>query len=143
MTVETTPQTHRVSLCERIDHPNGIIELVLKRVSTATVDAWYAHLDDIFSAAQPGETVRVLVETSVGMMPLTYAANRGRSFLEKHRAALETVKFRSVYLYKQAMIASLVGNMQSLLMRRFSHQLQSRFIPAEKREQAVAWLLLD
>src|SRR5690606_35233443 len=96
-------------------------------------------------ATENGATIRILVDTTVGMMPLQYASRRGREWMQamsRERRDSE-LKSRLAFLYDRGFLISLVGNMIRLLMRGIQNGYELRFFDKAHREDAMAWLLED
>lgn len=141
------PNPQKPEACVRVSHANGIEELILKEVSHHAVDAWLKHLSAIMGSPAEGTlTVRVMTDSSVGMMPLQYASRRGREWMQT-QARLNpnatAVHSRVVFLYDRGFLISLVGNLIRLLLRGSQAPYELRFFEVARRAEAEAWLLLE
>lgn len=143
----TNPNLQKPEACVRVSHANGIEELILKEVSHHAVDAWLKHLGDIMLSPVEGtKTVRVMTDSTIGMMPLQYASRRGREWMQT-QARLHpnaaVVHSRVVFLYDRGFLISLVGNLIRLLLRGSQAPYDLRFFEVARRTEAEAWLLLE
>jgi hypothetical protein len=124
------------SLCtyQRLD--NGIHEYVMNQLSRATVDVWFAQIDEVLASVNSTETTRHLIDSRIGMLPLAYSFRAGQAFYRRHPNRPPS---RIVILYSGNFIMSLVLTFINLLPT--DQRDVIRFFAVDKRDAAITWLL--
>jgi hypothetical protein len=130
--------THRVSLCDHTRLDNGIHKLVIKRASRPAVDDWIAVIDGIFEGTSDSSpTVRFLVDSTVGVLPMGYVSMRIRDLMRKYPTP---PRIRYVNLLTNYTLVGLINSIVHVL-RIPRLKIQSMHLSQEA--EAIAWLLLD
>jgi hypothetical protein len=117
---------------------NNIHEFVFHQGTTAAIDAWVEHLYEIHASAHEEETLLMLLDTSVGAFPISYAAERLKVFYADYPdrartklAALENATARTPLVKSAAHVLTQLGGSQE----------EIRLFSAHQRQDAIVWLL--
>ncbi|MDX1995257.1 MAG: STAS/SEC14 domain-containing protein [bacterium] len=131
-----TDQVTHLSYTLRTEAATTWHEFVFHKPSRQVVDEWLAQLEILRAARQPGEPFLMLVDSTVGIVPLTYAFQRGRSFADRFPQR------------QSSRIALLIDNTFISIVNSFIQMLRSsteivRLFRPDQREEAIAWLLAE
>jgi hypothetical protein len=126
-------------LCQRIRLENGIDKLIVKRPSRLAADAWLYQIDQIIAQAVDSQlaTVRILVDSEVGVLPLGHISAGIRELARKYP---RPPKIRYVNLISTPELAGLINSIVRALPLR---QLRLRSMSTQQEAEAIAWLLAD
>jgi hypothetical protein len=131
-----TNQATHLSYTLRTEGSVAWHEFVFHKPSRQVVDEWLAQLEILRAARQPGDPFLMLVDSTVGIVPLTYAFQRGRSFADRFPQR------------QSSRIALLIDNTFISIVNSFIQMLRSstetvRLFRPDQREEAIAWLLAE
>ncbi len=116
---------------------NGIYQFVFKEATTRAVDEWIAQAETVIENTPSGETIRALYDnTKTGMLPMNYALRRANETMRKYPNRPPT---RVAFLYMRGFLLSLAEAFVGMLRSRDT----VRFFRADRRDEAIAWLLKD
>ena len=119
---------------ECIPHENGIHELIINDMTRQAVDMLFGHISRIHSEAQADETVRFLVVQNNNVsVPIRYSMSRVRALKSQWNNPSRSVTL----LDMNPMMQTTIRVFETI---RFTKN-ESRFMPPEKREDAILWLL--
>lgn len=117
---------------------NGIYQFVFKEATTRAVDEWLTHAEWVIQNTPPGETILTLYDnTQAGMLPMNYGLQRSKEIMRKYPNRPPS---RVAFLFPSGFIISLVEAFVGILR---SRKDAVRFFQADRREEAIAWLLRD
>lgn len=126
------------TLCRYARLDNGIHKLTVIHSSRAAADEWSRHIGRIMEGQTiSSPTVRILIDSSAGHLPVGYASSKAREILRKHaspphiRYAILTNSWGLVAVINTVVRAL---HLPSLKLRSFS---------AQQEAEAVTWLLSD
>ncbi len=144
MTQQPTPPTSEIkppetvpNLCERIHHDNGIEEYIFHAATRAAVDAWIAQLEPQLRNVNPDVTQRQLIDTRVGIAPVSYTVSQVNNILQRNS---NRNPVRLAILYDKTMLISVINSLLSGLR---IGNFRFRNFTGAQRDEAIAWLLSD
>jgi hypothetical protein len=115
---------------------NGIHHIVIKKYSPETMDAYCEILDQIYTAAKPDDTVRILNESSLAPMMVSTLISRALPLVSKQRHLPQT---------RQALLVegSTSNIPEALKQTRQIPRHKMGYFHANEEAQAIDWLLRD
>jgi len=117
---------------------NGIYQFVFKEATTRAVDEWLIHAETVIQNTPSGEIIRALYDnTQAGMLPMNYGIQRAKELIRKYP---DRPSSRVAFVFQRGFIISLVEAFVGMLR---SGSDVVRFFQAERRDEAIAWLLKD
>lgn len=118
-------------------HDNGIHEFIFTESSRQAVDEWFAQLEALTRSAEAGTMMHYLVRsTASAPLPAAYMLKSARRWIMDNRylyTARIVFLHRSNFYYPHAKLFIRAWQM--------SNGIAVRFYPADRREDAVRWLL--
>jgi hypothetical protein len=114
-------------------HDNGIHEFVIHEISRPAVDEFIAAMQQM-ALSRPGVGFPVLVDSRVGILPLSYLLRQARELVEKTPHPQNNS--RLVLILNPNVLMNTIE-----LFMRIMPATKIRFFPPEKYAEAVAWLL--
>lgn len=129
------PEIDTAELCAYTLHDDGVHEL---RLLAAEPEAWDAFLCELIhlTGEQDG-LLRVIIDTTVGSVPVEYANRSCDEWLDDYPSRAE---IRAVCLYDGDFTHMLVDNIAQALRAR---NTTLRFFRGNRRNEALLWLLAD
>lgn len=132
----TQPSTNQLVIYT-YEEDTEIHHFVFTQGTRAAVDQWLDHVDAIYERIDELGTlhVRALVDISnISQPSLPYAYNRAKEIGQKY-TTLPPRRF--VFIAQQSVFTSMVKTFINLLRS----DVEYNFVPPEKRDDAIAWLL--
>jgi hypothetical protein len=117
---------------------NNIHEFIFHQGTTTAIDAWVEHLYEIQASAHEEETLLMLMDTSVGAVPLSYAAERLKVYYADYP---DRARSMLAVLQTDSAMSSLRRLVDHTPTRLGGSREQIRLFAAHEREDAIAWLL--
>lgn len=130
------------SLCELIHHKHNIHEIRLHDNSRKAVDVMAAQmwaLLESWNIDENGDELRLLINMSESGVPsVTYVMRKVREWFIEHRATLEHLHIREVYLAPTSseMLLSLARSVAKVI----PINAEMKFFGEDDYESAIAWL---
>lgn len=129
------PEIDTAALCTYTHHEDGVHEL---RLLAAAPEAWDAFLCELINLTDEHDgLLRVVVDTTVGPVPVEYALHSCDEWLDDYPSRAE---IRAVCLYEDDFSHMLVDNIAQALRAR---NTTLRFFRGSRRNEALLWLLAD
>ena len=122
--------------CSYAFHENGIHEFIINRPTPRAVDDLIGHIKTRLNDIPSHQTVRELVNFSVGVPPIAYMARRGRETM----VSTGSPKLRVAFLYEQSTTMAILKTLVDLVQ---IGAVQVKAFRARQRAEAIEWLLKD
>jgi|GEM_PF-6414532 len=120
---------------------NGVHEFLFYRNDHQAVDFFYGTIGQVFEFAPKDKMVRYIVDWSQISAPsMNYMYMKVHEWGRKHPGVAPG---RGVVIYNQRGFAAIGNALAKILMQLWGDKIQLRFVHAEKRDEAMAWLLSD
>jgi hypothetical protein len=126
-------------LCAYTLLDNGVHELIFRESSREAIDEFFRHVESILKSTPGGDIARYVVDVTqadraVSMMGIIQRFRRLETQLPKR------ARGRTAILHPQG---SLLSFADGLIRALAPTQDVTRFFPAGKRDEAIAWLLSE
>lgn len=118
---------------------NGINELVFHESSREAIDEFFGHVESILKNTEPTSIARYIVDVTQADRPVSMMGIIQR-FRKLDTLMPRRAKGRTAILHPQGSMLSFVDGLIRALA---PTQDVTRFFPAEKRAEAIAWVLSD
>ena len=122
--------------CSYVLHENGIHEFVINRPTKLAVDELVGYINTKLNDIPPDQTVRELVDFSVGVPPIAYMARQARATI----GSSAPPNLRVALLYQQSTAITILRTLVDLVQLGTVHVKAFR---APQRGEAIEWLLSD
>jgi hypothetical protein len=117
-------------------YQDDIHEVIFQDMKSATLDQYFAYVEEVFKTTPQGQRVNVLLNASSSLPSFQNLSARDRAL----RAKLKRVPFmRLAILYEKQNHLSFVNMMLRVI--NMNRHMELQIFPASEKEAAAQWLL--
>ncbi len=116
-------------------HDNGICELTVNGSARMVVDELFDRIDRIHNEAKDKEMIRLLIVQRMHSLPVRHTMNKVRTLKQSWSNPSRVV----ILTQMNPIVQSIVRLYETLQIKQNSR----RFMPLNKRDEAIEWLLSE
>lgn len=115
---------------------NGVHEFIMQESSRAAVDDFIDALEEMVTLIPPGTAAPMLLNSVVGIQPISYIFGRVRDLTRKYPPPPPGQRSKIAMMFKPNILIDTID----MMMRSFPN-VKVRFFKPDEREAALAWLI--